>query len=55
MKFLTCLFCEGELDIVGEEGYRKIVKCRSCNKHEVSSFQKKEPEVTIIRKIRVSE
>lgn len=54
MNFLNCLYCKGELDIVGEDGYRKIVKCRSCN-HQSTQSRRKEPEVVIIKKLERNE
>lgn len=51
MKILNCLFCEGELDVVGEEGYRKKVLCRDCGYQSDNIVAKKEPEVMFIRKI----
>ncbi len=52
MKFLRCLFCQGELDIVAEEGIDKIVECRSCEHSTINEkSKKKEPEVFIRRKI----
>ena len=49
MKFLKCILCEGELDVLGEDGHRKITKCRECD-HQPTKLRKKEPEVVIIRK-----
>ena len=48
MKFLKCLLCGGELDVIGALNYEKIVKCRKCN--YTSSNSKKEPEITIIKR-----
>jgi hypothetical protein len=45
MKFLRCLFCSGELDIIAEEGIDKIVACRSCERPQPEKPKKKEPEV----------
>lgn len=50
MKLLHCLLCEGELDIIGEEGYRKIVKCKKCGFNSGETKHKKEPEVVVIRR-----
>lgn len=49
MKILGCLICEGELEITGEEGYKKSVKCLDCG-FVSGKPQKKEPEIIIIRK-----
>lgn len=46
MKFLRCLLCDNEVDIIGWEGYNKFVKCRKC---EAANY-KKEPEITIIKR-----
>jgi hypothetical protein len=47
MKFLRCLICDdGEVDIIGNEGFIKLVQCRKCN----NANQKKEPEITIIKR-----
>lgn len=55
MKLLQCLFCEGELDIIGEEGYLKKVKCKDCGFTSSNKYSerpsKKEPEILIKRKI----
>lgn len=45
MKLLQCLICNGELDIVGEEGYFKKVKCQVCDFSSSGKPEKKEPEV----------
>lgn len=50
MKILNCLFCSGELDIIGEEGYHKKVRCRECGFESEKPLTKKEPEVLFIRK-----
>lgn len=46
MKFLECLLCESEVNIIGSTNYEKIVKCNKCDFQQ----SKKEPEITIIRK-----
>ena len=51
MKFLRCLFCNGELDIIAEEGIEKIVECRSCDRTQIEKPKKKEPEVFVRRKL----
>lgn len=50
MKILNCLYCEGELDIVGEEGIRKLVKCRSCGFTSKNNYFNKSPEIVIIKR-----
>lgn len=51
MKLLQCLICNGELDIVGEEGYVKKVKCQSCFfESSENKSEKKEPEIIIKRR-----
>lgn len=48
MKFLECLICDGELDIIAESGYVKSVKCKKCNNSP--NAEKKETEVLIIKR-----
>jgi len=52
MKILACLKCDGELDIISEEGIHKFVKCRSCDYTSEKKYKKTypQPEVVIIRK-----
>jgi hypothetical protein len=49
MNIINCLICEGELDIIKEEGYRKFVKCRKCGFANIDE-KVKEPEVFIIKR-----
>lgn len=49
MKFLGCLSCKGELDVIGEDGIRKIVKCRNCG-FTSERHNKKVPEIVRIKK-----
>lgn len=49
MKFLGCLSCKGELDVIGEDGIHKIVKCRSCG-FTSGRGNKKTPEIVLIKK-----
>ncbi len=52
MKFLRCLNCDGQLEIIAEEGIDKIVQCCSCEQPTIYEKPKrKEPEVVIRRKI----
>ncbi len=49
MSIINCLFCKGELEIIGNlKGFEKKVKCKKCKFTNVSI--EKEPEVTIIRR-----
>jgi hypothetical protein len=57
MKFLMCILCDGELDLVNpfDFGHNKKVKCRRCGfispdkrNHDVK--KNKGPEVVIIKK-----
>ena len=53
MKFLKCIFCEGELEIIGNfHKFNKKIKCLSCGftNHNHSSAEKKVPEIFIIKK-----
>jgi len=55
MKFLKCIFCNGELDIIGNfNKYNKKVKCLSCgftnNNANIVNTDKKSPEIFIIKK-----
>lgn len=52
MKFLKCIFCDGELDILfNDRSINKKVKCHKCGFSNANeSSEKKEPEVLIIRK-----
>lgn len=55
MKLLECNICLGELDIIGEEGIHKLVKCRDCGFTSGKEKLKKsipQPEVVIRRKVR---
>lgn len=45
MKFLQCLICEGELDIIGEDSFLKKVKCQDCGFTSIEKNRKKEPEI----------
>jgi len=50
MKILQCIFCKGELDIIGNfKAYVKKIKCRSCGFSNGAEI-KPEPEILIIRK-----
>jgi hypothetical protein len=48
MKFLQCMFCRGELEILQDKGIHKKVKCSSCG--FTNNSEVKEPEVVIIRR-----
>lgn len=50
MKFIQCMFCKGELEILPEKGssIRKKVKCTNCG--FTNGSEPKEPEVVIIRR-----
>lgn len=48
MKFLQCIFCKGELEIVSDKGIQKKVKCLGCG--FTNSPETKEPEVFVIRR-----
>lgn len=49
MSIINCLFCKGELEIIGNlKGFEKKVKCKKCNFTNVSI--EKEPEVIIVRR-----
>ena len=54
MKFLTCLFCDGELELLNpfEKTFSKKVKCKKCGFTSDNKKDKKEnlPEVTFIRR-----
>ena len=52
MKLLRCMFCRGEMDIVGgERSVNKKVKCRQCGySNEQQEQPRKMPEVVVIRK-----
>lgn len=52
MKFLKCIFCDGELDILSpnDRSINKKTKCRKCGFSNAENAEKKEPEVLIIRK-----
>lgn len=50
MLFLGCLSCKGELDVIGEDGFRKIVKCRNCG--FTSGRDNKAPEIILLKKKR---
>lgn len=52
MKLLRCMFCRGEVDIVGgERSVNKKVKCRQCGySNEQQEQPRKMPEVVVIRK-----
>lgn len=52
MLFLRCLSCKGELDVIGEDGIRKIVKCRNCG-FTSGRGDKKMPEIVLIKKRKV--
>lgn len=48
MKFLKCLICKGEIDLVGNDSLvERKVKCRKCG---YSNDKDKQPEVFVIRK-----
>lgn len=50
MKILHCLICDGELEVVGENGYHKAIKCNDCGfTSGKSNVVSKEPEVVFIR------
>lgn len=49
MSIINCLFCKGELEIIGNlKGFEKKVKCKKCN--FTNNSNEKELEVTIIRR-----
>lgn len=49
MSIINCLFCKGELEIIGNlKGFEKKVKCKKCNFTNVSI--EKEPEVIVVRR-----
>lgn len=51
MKLLRCLFCRGEMDIIGgERAINKKVKCRQCGYSNENEQPRKMPEVVVIRK-----
>lgn len=55
MKFLICLFCDGELDLLDSESYIKKVRCKNCGYISIPKWtpeknEKKEPEVVILRR-----
>lgn len=52
MKILKCAIClDGELDIINSDhSVNKKVKCRKCGFTNTSSYEKKIPEVVIIKK-----
>jgi hypothetical protein len=51
MKLLHCLFCRGEIDIIGgERAINKKIRCRECGYSNLETHDKKMPEVVIIRK-----
>lgn len=47
MKILSCLICEGELNIIEENGHIKRVRCQKC---DYVSPEDKGPEITIIKR-----
>lgn len=49
MKILCCVFCRGELEIVGGMGQLKKVKCLKCGFTNAEQKQQS-PEVFVIRK-----
>lgn len=49
MKILRCLSCKGELDVIGDDGIRKIVKCRDCN-FTSGNVRRRDPEVLVIKR-----
>lgn len=53
MKLLECNICQGELDIIGEDGICKLIKCQKCGFTSNKEKNKKsisQPEVVIRRK-----
>lgn len=49
MKFLQCIFCRGELEILQDNGsIQKKVKCSGCGFTNLA--ETKEPEVVVIRR-----
>jgi hypothetical protein len=49
MKFLRCIVCNGEVDIISTDRcVSKKIKCRKCGFANYS--ESKEPEIVIIRK-----
>lgn len=51
MKFLKCIFCAGELDVLfNDRSIVKKTKCRKCGFSNAENVEKKEPEILIIRK-----
>lgn len=57
MKLLSCLVCEGEVDIIGQEGYCLRIKCQKCGYTSAPSNRPKKkeiklPEITIIKKVK---
>ncbi len=52
MKILECDICQGELDIISEEGITKQVRCRDCGFTSGKEKAKRtfnQPEVVIRR------
>lgn len=49
MKFLKCVICDGEVDIINSDrSTNKKIKCRKCG---FSNYvETKEPEIIVIRK-----
>lgn len=51
MKFLKCIICNGEVDIVDpDRGTNKKIKCRKCGFTNGSQEDSKSPEIVIIRR-----
>ena len=49
MKFLKCIVCDGEVDIISpDRATNKKIKCRKCGFTNCS--ERKEPEIVVIRK-----
>lgn len=51
MKLLRCKICDGEMEIIG--GFHSVfkkVKCKQCNFSNENEFNKKSPEIIIIKK-----
>ena len=51
MKFLKCIICNGEVDIVdSDRSSNKKIKCRKCGFANGVQAEAKSPEIIIIRR-----
>ena len=51
MKFLKCLICQGEIDIIDSSAaLDKKVKCRRCGFSNRQENRNPEPEIVIMRR-----